>query len=191
MCPPRDTPTIKSVISQRYQFKYLTHNSLLTVHHTYLGPTGVPCFYSQYWPNPFRSLASVDSDSMLILDPHLDRDKLFLSLIFIQNEILPTSRTPVPYPFASDPDISADNLGLAEIISVSDQVTWHLDWHFGVILATCCHSQNTSLQLPSRFYYLGNLRWRNLHSCPHFMSAKNSFFSSSEIISLRLHIIRT
>ncbi|GMP25693.1 hypothetical protein CsSME_00002434 [Camellia sinensis var. sinensis] len=46
-------------------------------------------------------------------------DKLSKSLIFTQTEVLPHSRTLVPYPFILDSGFFADNLGLAEIISSS------------------------------------------------------------------------
>ncbi|KAL7166593.1 hypothetical protein ACSBR2_037292 [Camellia fascicularis] len=52
----------------------------------------------------------MNSGSMLILDSQLDKDKLPKSLIFIQTEALPHSRTPVPYPFISDSSISVDHL---------------------------------------------------------------------------------
>ncbi|CAL5366051.1 unnamed protein product [Camellia sinensis] len=58
----------------------------------------------------------MDSGSMFILDSHLDKDKLFLNLITIQIEILSCSRTLVFYLLISDSSISADNLGLSEII---------------------------------------------------------------------------
>ncbi|KAL7161052.1 hypothetical protein ACSBR2_041659 [Camellia fascicularis] len=61
----------------------------------------------------------MDSGSMFILDSQLDRDKLPKSFIFIQTEILPYSRTLIPYPFISDFDISTDNVGLAGITSAS------------------------------------------------------------------------
>ncbi|THG04489.1 hypothetical protein TEA_024483 [Camellia sinensis var. sinensis] len=74
---------------------------------------------AQHSPNPSRSLASLDSVSLLILDSQLDWDKLTKSLIFCQTEVLSHSRTLVPYPLIPDFDFFTDNLGLAEIISAS------------------------------------------------------------------------
>ena len=59
----------------------------------------------------------MDFGSILILDPKLDRDKLPKSLSFIQIEVLPHSKTSVPYLFISDSGISADNLDPVEITS--------------------------------------------------------------------------
>ncbi|GMP52731.1 hypothetical protein CsSME_00018437 [Camellia sinensis var. sinensis] len=58
---------------------------------------------------------------MLILDSLIDKDKLPKSFILIQAEVLPHSRTLVPYLFISDSGISTNNLGLAEITSASRQ----------------------------------------------------------------------
>ncbi|KAL7228953.1 hypothetical protein ACSBR2_007617 [Camellia fascicularis] len=66
-----------------------------------------------------RNLTSVNLGSMLILDSQLDRDKFPKIFIFIQTEILPYSRTLVPYLLISDSGISADNLGLSKITSAS------------------------------------------------------------------------
>ncbi|KAL7177418.1 hypothetical protein ACSBR2_030725 [Camellia fascicularis] len=56
---------------------------------------------------------------MLILDSLIDKDKFPKSFILIQAEVLPHSRTLITYPSIPDSGISADNLGLAEIISAS------------------------------------------------------------------------
>ncbi|KAF5934604.1 hypothetical protein HYC85_030775 [Camellia sinensis] len=73
---------------------------------------GVPLFYSHHLPNPNRSLTSMDSGLLLILDSQYDWDKLSKSLIFIQTEVFSHSRTLVPYPLISDSDIFGDNLGI-------------------------------------------------------------------------------
>ena len=75
----------------------------------------------------------MDSGSMLILDSQLDWYKLSKSLIFIQTEVLPNSRTLVPYLLIPDSGILADNLGLSEIISAS-----RLE-HVAPQLALRCH----------------------------------------------------
>ena len=56
---------------------------------------------------------------MLILDSSRDKDKLPKSVILIHAKVLSYSRTLVAYPLISDSDIFGDNLGLAEITSVS------------------------------------------------------------------------
>ena len=56
---------------------------------------------------------------MLIQDSSTDRDKLSKNVILIYAEVLPHSRTLVPYPLISDSDIFSDNLGLTEITSAA------------------------------------------------------------------------
>ena len=61
----------------------------------------------------------MDFCSVLILDSQRDKDKLPKSVILIHAEVLPHSRTLVPYPLIPDSDIFGGNLGLAEITSAS------------------------------------------------------------------------
>mgnify|MGYP003702331325 CR=1 FL=1 len=61
----------------------------------------------------------MDFSSVLILDSLTDKDKLPKSVILIHADVLPHSRTFVPYQLISDSDIFGDNLGFAEITSVS------------------------------------------------------------------------
>ena len=61
----------------------------------------------------------MDFCSILILDSSIDKDKLPKSFILIHAEVLPHSRTLVPYPLIPYSDIFGDNLGPAEITSVS------------------------------------------------------------------------
>ena len=61
----------------------------------------------------------MDFCSVLILDSSRDKDKLTKSVILILAEVLPYSRTLVPYPLIPDSDIFRDNLGLVEITLAS------------------------------------------------------------------------
>ena len=54
----------------------------------------------------------MDFYSVLILDSPIDKDKLPKSVILIHAEVLPYSRTLVPYPLLSDSDIFKDNIGV-------------------------------------------------------------------------------
>mgnify|MGYP003702386783 CR=1 FL=1 len=58
-------------------------------------------------------------DFLLSAYSPIDKDKLPKSFILIQTEVLPHSRTLVPYLFIPDSDIFGDYLGLTEITSAS------------------------------------------------------------------------